>query len=155
MAGNTKIAMIYLIFLFPEQTSFRKKLVALVTDENDRQQIEKMLRKIDGDTRLYLGIKIFTSALTALLGYVIMRLIGVDFAEFWAIMLFGLNLSLLAIILSLALWGSIGGVAGMRLCVPIILIAMIILSHFDSTRPIAVLLSRNGEYLTPRAEKSR
>jgi len=55
-----------------------------------------------------------------------------------------LNISPLVVILSLALWGSIWGIVGMFLCVPLTVIAMIILSYFERTRPIAILLSGNG-----------
>lgn len=55
-----------------------------------------------------------------------------------------LNLSPLVILLSLALWSRLWGVAGMLFCVPITSIAMIILSHFPQCKFITVLLSRNG-----------
>ena len=55
-----------------------------------------------------------------------------------------LNLSPLVIILSLTVWGSIWGIAGMFLCVPLTVILVIILSHFEPTRGIAILLSSNG-----------
>ena len=56
-----------------------------------------------------------------------------------------LNISPLVVILSLALWGSIWGIAGMFLCVPLTVIMMIILSYFERTRPIAILLSGDGK----------
>ncbi len=52
-----------------------------------------------------------------------------------------LNLSPLVILLSLWLWGSIWGVVGMLLSVPIMVIINIVLSKFDSTKPISILLS--------------
>lgn len=55
-----------------------------------------------------------------------------------------LNLSPIVILLSLAFWGIIWGVIGMILCVPIMVILNIILSKFEKTRPIAVLLSADG-----------
>ena len=55
-----------------------------------------------------------------------------------------LNVSPLVVILSLALWGSIWGIAGMLLCVPFTVIAMIICAHFPQTRKVAQLLSQNG-----------
>lgn len=55
-----------------------------------------------------------------------------------------LNLSSLVIMLSLALWGAIWGITGMVLCVPLTVVVLIICSQFQATRPIAVLLSRNG-----------
>ena len=56
-----------------------------------------------------------------------------------------LNLSALVVLLSLALWGSIWGVVGMFLCVPLTVILMIIFTNFEKTRPIAVMLSANGK----------
>lgn len=56
-----------------------------------------------------------------------------------------LNISPLVVLLSLALWGSIWGVAGMFLCVPMTVILMIIFTYFEKTRPVAILLSGNGE----------
>lgn len=59
-----------------------------------------------------------------------------------------LNISPLVVILSLALWGSIWGVAGMFLCVPLTVILMIAFAYFEKTRPIAILLSGNGRIET-------
>lgn len=56
-----------------------------------------------------------------------------------------LNLSPLVILLSLALWGTIWGIPGAILCVPITVLVTIIFSRFDSTRFIAVMLSREGQ----------
>jgi len=55
-----------------------------------------------------------------------------------------LNLSPLVVMLSLTLWGSIWGIAGMFLSVPITVILLIVFAHFSKTRFIAVLLSGNG-----------
>ena len=55
-----------------------------------------------------------------------------------------LNISPFATLVSLAVWGSIWGISGMFLCVPITVIAMIVFAHFSRTRPIAVMLSTNG-----------
>lgn len=57
-----------------------------------------------------------------------------------------LNLSPLVVVISLAFWGTLWGVAGMFLCVPITVTLMIILNQFPKTRSIAILLSAgNGE----------
>ena len=61
-----------------------------------------------------------------------------------------LNVSALVVILSLALWGSIWGVAGMFLCVPITVMGMIVFAHFPATRSVAILLSNDGEIATER-----
>lgn len=54
-----------------------------------------------------------------------------------------LRLSSFGIILSLAFWGAIWGIAGMFLAV-LTVAAMIICAHIPWLRPIAILLSHEG-----------
>jgi predicted PurR-regulated permease PerM len=152
------------------------------------------------DTQTYLGIKTLLSIITATASWVIMKWVGLDFAEFWALLIFflnfipnigaivatafpmllaliqfdnwfpfavittgivsiqfvvgnlieprflskSLNLSPLVILIALALWGAIWGVLGMFLSVPITVMMMIVFAHFEKTRPIAILLSKDG-----------
>jgi AI-2 transport protein TqsA len=56
-----------------------------------------------------------------------------------------LNLSPFAILVSLAVWTGLWGIPGAFLAVPITAIMTIVLSEFPGSRPIAVLLSRNGQ----------
>jgi predicted PurR-regulated permease PerM len=46
--------------------------------------------------------------------------------------------------ISLTLWGSVWGIAGMFLSVPITVIMLIVFAHFERTRYLAVLLSGDG-----------
>jgi predicted PurR-regulated permease PerM len=55
-----------------------------------------------------------------------------------------LNLSPLVILVSLSVWSSLWGVAGAFLAVPVTATLAIVLSEFAATRPVAVLLSRDG-----------
>jgi predicted PurR-regulated permease PerM len=55
-----------------------------------------------------------------------------------------LNLSPFVILVALAAWSSLWGIAGAFLAVPITAIMAIVFSEFAGTRPIAVLLSRSG-----------
>jgi predicted PurR-regulated permease PerM len=64
-----------------------------------------------------------------------------------------LNLSPLVVILSLAFWGSIWGVVGMILSVPIISVLVIIMAHFRSTEKIAILFSEKGNIESYIAKK--
>lgn len=54
------------------------------------------------------------------------------------------NLSGFVIVVALTFWGMVWGIVGMFLCVPILVIVSIILANFPTTRPIAVLLSQDG-----------
>jgi AI-2 transport protein TqsA len=55
-----------------------------------------------------------------------------------------LNLSPFAILISLAVWSELWGIAGAFLAVPITAIMTIVFREFAGTRPIAVLLSKSG-----------
>jgi AI-2 transport protein TqsA len=55
-----------------------------------------------------------------------------------------MNISPLVVILTLMLWGMMWGIPGMLLSVPITVILIIIMSEFEGTKPIAILLSRSG-----------
>ena len=205
LVSRTGIIIVYLIFLLVEQRTFSRKIKAFVSHPERLNDVFNLIEKIRADIRTYIGIKVLTSTATALLSYLVLYLVGVDFASFWAVLIFllnfiptigsiiatafpsiltlvqfdtmgpfivtasvltgiqfcigslleprlmgsRLNLSPIVILLSLGLWGSIWGIPGMFLCVPITVIMVIISSYFPETRPIAVLLSGNGE-LSPR-----
>ncbi|GAB4518298.1 MAG: AI-2E family transporter [Parvularculaceae bacterium] len=201
LAASAFTIFLYTGFLLAERGSFAKKIAAATASPDRTKSVNEMIDDISFRIRQYLSIKTFTSALTAILSYVVLLMIGVDYASFWAVLIFvlnfipiigsivavafpvlltivqfgslstflialaaltgvqqlvgsiieprllgaSLNLSPLVILLSLAIWGAIWGVAGMLLCVPIMVAAMIVLAQFDSTRAIAVFLSSNGE----------
>ena len=65
-----------------------------------------------------------------------------------------LNLSPFVILVSLACWGSLWGVAGAFLAVPITAVLVIVLSEFDGTRPLAILMSRDPRMRRLRGSRS-
>ncbi|WP_321394628.1 AI-2E family transporter [Emcibacter sp.] len=200
LAGNASLILIYLLFLILEQKFFAQKLDALLRHTSYDKTVRDILEHVQEDVEKYVAIKTFTSVLTGLACYMVLYFVGVDFAEFWAFIIFllnfiptvgsllavifptllsliqfdslspflivittlstiqfsignvlepklmgsSLNLSPLVVMLSLALWGSIWGITGMFLSVPFTVILMIIFSQFDSTRPVAILLSQDG-----------
>ena len=199
--GSAGLILIYTLFIFLEQKGFLPKIDNMVTDEKQRKKVRNIMSRIYGDTKTYIGIKTFTSLVTGVISYTIMSIMGLDFALFWALLIFlfnyiptigsivatvfpsllalvqyptlvpffiiaigvtatqmvvgnileprlmgnTLNLSPLVILLSLALWGSIWGIPGAILCVPITVLLAIIFSNFEATRPVAVMLSRDGQ----------
>ena len=56
-----------------------------------------------------------------------------------------LNLSAVVVLLALAIWGTIWGIAGAFLAAPLTVMLMIVLAQFHSTRWIAILLSADGK----------
>jgi predicted PurR-regulated permease PerM len=201
VAGSAGIVIVYVVFLLLEQSIFERKLHALLRDPGRAERLHRLLARIARQIEGYLWVKTLSSLLTGTVSFSIMWSVGVDFAEFWALVIFLLNfipiigallgvifpsllalvqfetigpflitstalattqfvvgnlieprlmgrrlhLSPLVIILSLAFWGKIWGIVGMILCMPIMVILMIICGHFAPTRPIAIMLSSDGE----------
>ncbi len=58
-----------------------------------------------------------------------------------------LNISQFVVILSLIVWGAMWGTIGMFLAVPLMVILLIIFSQFEPTRPMAILISGNGQLI--------
>lgn len=56
-----------------------------------------------------------------------------------------LNLSPLVVFLTLTIWGTIWGVLGMIIAVPVTSILVIVLAQFPNTRYVAILLSESGD----------
>lgn len=200
VVGVTGIVLIYTLFLFVEQVHFRRKLALMFRDAGQQARVRSVLGQIDRDIRIYLRVKTTLAAATAAMGFFVMAWVKVDFAGFWAVLIFflfyiptvgsilaivapalltlvqfdhlspflivlfvigtiqivmanivepammgqSLNLSPLVVIISLTVWGTVWGVVGMFLCVPLTVVMLIVFAHFDSTRPLAVLLSANG-----------
>lgn len=92
-----------------------------------------------GDPVITIAVFLILNAIQVLLGnYLEPKMVGRS-----------LNLSPLVVILSLAFWGALWGIAGMFLCVPITVALMIILSQFPSTRAVAILLSAGDDPSQP------
>jgi len=203
------IVLIYAGFLFVEQVQFRRKLAIILGPGEHQARVRAVLGRIDRDIRVYIRIKTTLAVATSALAYTVMASVGVDFAGFWAVMVFffyyiptvgsilaivapavltlvqfdnltpflvvlfvfgtiqvvtanviepailgrSLNLSPLVVIISLMVWGTAWGVVGMFLCVPIMVVGLIVLAQFETTRPLAVLLSADGNI--PKSEDGR
>jgi AI-2 transport protein TqsA len=63
-----------------------------------------------------------------------------------------LNIDPVVVLLSLAFWGAIWGLAGAFLSTPLVVMIMVILAQFDGTRWIAIMLSADGD---PQQLKNR
>ena len=201
IAANGALVFLYLVFLMLERPFFQAKLKSLFPDERKRASVDHIVKQVNHDIRTYLGVKTFVSIITAVLAFGIMWFVELDFAAFWALLIFifnfipnigsliatalpaalalvqfesfrpfviivvgitviqmvignyteprlmgrTLNMSPLAVILCLVFWGMLWGVAGMFLSVPVTAVIAIVLSHFESTRWISVLVSRAGD----------
>ena len=191
------LIILYVIFLLIEQQIFGQKLKLIFKERKEYVNYLRISKKVDKSVHMYVSIKTALCFSAGLLSYLVMVIIGVDFAVLWAVLIFllnfipiigallgvifpaliaalqfgtylepilvlsiisgiqlfignfvepkilgtKLNLSPLVVIIALTFWGTLWGIVGMFLCVPITVIMMIVFSQFESTRKIAILLS--------------
>lgn len=201
IASQFLLILLYTLFMLLEQSTFPKKMLSLGFPRERTENIFNILDSINQAVRTYLGVKFAASLATGILSYIVIRIAGLDFALFWAFLIFvfnfiptigsivatlfpsfvalvqfeyltpffiiligvgviqliiggileprfygdSLNISPLIIVVSLVMWGILWGVVGMLLCVPITVILIKIFAQFESTRAVAVLLSRTGK----------
>lgn len=91
IAGNTFQVLAYVAFLLLERRMFDRKLRALFPNPQREQTVRATLRQIGSKIEAYVLIKTGISLLNSLLSYGILSLFGVDFAGFWALLVFVLN----------------------------------------------------------------
>lgn len=91
IAGNVLTITFYVSFLLLEHKSLRLKLQKLVQDPEREAKIEAAIDSIEIKIRRYVWIKTIISFLTAAFSYLVMRVMGIDFAGFWAVLIFVLN----------------------------------------------------------------
>lgn len=201
IAASMGMVIIYMIFMFVEQSTFNRKFSAMFPNRRQSKKMRYILDSIDTNMKKYLFVKTSISAITGIASFIWLYFIGVEFAGVWAFIvfitsfiptigaivacslpilyslvsaptlqqpiltaiglislqiLFGniiepkltgktLNLSTLAILINLVVWGLIWGIAGMFFSVPMLVATYIICAQFDSTRWVAVLLSADGK----------
>jgi AI-2 transport protein TqsA len=91
ITSNALLIVLYVIFLFIEQQVMRPKLKALFNKPSHIKLADTILGQIVKDTQTYVGIKTLLSFFTSLTSWLVMKSVGLDFAEFWAILIFFLN----------------------------------------------------------------
>lgn len=89
--GKGLIILFYVIFLVLETKVFETKLRAMYQTESKYNEVIKLLHKLDKSLSKYIVLKTLVSLLTGILSYVVLAVIGVDFAVFWAFLIFLLN----------------------------------------------------------------
>ncbi|MEQ9812847.1 MAG: AI-2E family transporter [Azospirillaceae bacterium] len=203
VVGSVGLIIIYVAFIAFETSYFQRKINLMVGNPERRAATAALIRRIQADIRTYVLVKTVMSVLTGGITWIVLMIVGLDFAFLWGFIIFllnyiptigsllgalfpalmamlqfggggialllllilgftqffignvleprvmgsSLNLSPLVVMLSLALWGMLWGITGMLLCVPITVIAVIVLANFPSTRNWAILLSQNGRVM--------
>lgn len=115
LVSSIFVILIYATFLLAERGGFARKLSVALPGESAKQTHD-MVNEINAKIGSYLSVKTLINVILAVLSFIIMWAMGVDFALFWALMIGLLNYipyvgSMLGVVfpvlLTLAQFGSI------------------------------------------------
>lgn len=117
------LVLLYIPFMMVERKPMKKKVAIAAADPELGSQLDRAMRSISIGLQQYVGIKTLVSALTGLLSYAVMKLVGLDFAETWAVLAFALNFI-----------PTIGSILG------VVLPAIVALVQFDTMGPFLIVV---------------
>lgn len=120
--GNAGLVFAYLFFLLLERPFLKAKIERMLPDPEHRTRVMDVIAEIDHDIRIYMGVKTLASTITAVLSWAIMTFVGLDFAEFWALLIFLFNFI-----------PNIGSLIATALP------TLLALAQFDTLRPFAIV----------------
>ena len=205
------LVLIYLAFLTASRVGFQRKITRLFPEPENRKSALEIFEQVRLGVERYLWVQTVTGFIIAATSYVVMAMVGMDNAFFWAFTIFvagyipilgplvgglippifalvqfegyfepavlfvalnainivvgnviqprmqgdSLNLDPVTLLLALAFWGAIWGVAGMFLSTPLTVLTMVMLAQFKGSRWIAVLMSADGDPLGIHAAERR
>jgi predicted PurR-regulated permease PerM len=89
--SDTVLISIYVGFLLAEEKVLPSKVRHLSSDPDKAERIAALASDVSTSIQRYIGMKTVISLLTAALSYVVLILVGVDFAAIWALLVFFLN----------------------------------------------------------------
>lgn len=125
--GNLGLILMYSAFLLAERGKLMKKFTYLFPDPDRASEVQGVLRSVGHSIKRYVWIKTIVSLLTGTLCYLILKYIGVDFAEILSLLIFLLNFI-----------PTIGSILG------VIFPAVVSLLQFDTITPFLMVVALCG-----------
>lgn len=114
---------LYVAFLMAERLAFRKKIQLAAGNPQLGAELASVLDAISSSLQRYVGVKTLISLITASISYTVFRVLGLEYAETWAVLTFALNFI-----------PSIGSI------IAVLFPAMIALVQFESIGPFLVIV---------------
>ncbi|MGV6804536.1 MAG: AI-2E family transporter [Ruegeria sp.] len=123
MLNQFLLISLYVAFLMAERLAFRKKLQLAAGNTKTGAELASVLDAISFSLQRYVGVKTFISLVTAGISYSVFRVLGLEYAETWAVLTFALNFI-----------PSIGSI------IAVVFPAMIALVQFETIGPFLVIV---------------
>lgn len=91
LLASLMMVSLYVAFLLIEQRMLPNKLANIFRDSGSKAHLQKIITHINDRVGTYLALKTLVSLLVGFVSWVIMALLGLEFAAFWAVLIFLLN----------------------------------------------------------------
>ncbi|WP_170413464.1 AI-2E family transporter [Ruegeria atlantica] len=114
---------LYVAFLMAERLAFRKKIQLAAGHPETGAEFTAILDAITFSLQRYVGVKTFISLVTAGISYSVFKVLGLEYAETWAVLTFALNFI-----------PSIGSI------IAVIFPAMIALVQYETIGPFLIIV---------------
>jgi len=88
---SIEIVVLYASFLLFEQNTFVARLAILSSDSRNAERIRQIIEVINARIGAYLALKTFLGILLGGLSWMVMAVVGLEFAAFWAVLIALLN----------------------------------------------------------------
>ena len=80
LATSMGMVIVYMIFMFVEQSTFHKKFAELFPNKSHNKKLRYFIQSIDENMKKYLFMKTLVSGITGLISYAWMWVLGLEFA---------------------------------------------------------------------------
>ncbi len=91
IAASMGMVIVYMIFMFIEQSTFHKKFSQLFPNKTQGKKARYILQSIDENMKKYLFMKTLISGITGIISFAWMYTLGLGFAGVWAFAIFILS----------------------------------------------------------------
>ena len=88
VATSMGMVLVYMIFMFIEQSTFNQKFAALFPNKRQSKKSRYILDSIDYNMKKYLFVKTAISAITGFASFAWLQILNVEFAGVWAFIVF-------------------------------------------------------------------
>ena len=89
--SDTVLIAIYVGFLLAEEHVLPSKVRHLSSDPEKAERVAVLATNVSSSIQRYIGMKTVVSLMTSAISYVVLIIVGVDFAAIWALLVFFLN----------------------------------------------------------------
>ncbi|AQR63283.1 AI-2E family transporter [Brevundimonas sp. LM2] len=88
VVSGSFFVLVYLGFLLASQAGFRRKIIAMFPQRDQRNEALEVFQRVRGGVEGYLWVQAVTGVIICIAAWILMRVVGLEHAEFWTFVIF-------------------------------------------------------------------